>query len=47
MSKVFHLVYILLWSNAMIYAVDKIQYQADYGMIHVLVLIFSIMCAGF
>jgi hypothetical protein len=47
MSKVFHLAYILLWSNGMLYAVDKIQYQADYGMVHVLLLIFSSMCAGF
>jgi hypothetical protein len=47
MSKLFHLVYILLWSNGMLYAVDKIQYQADYGMLHVLLLIFSSMCAGF
>jgi hypothetical protein len=41
------MVYILLWSNGMLYAVDKIEYQADYGMLHVLLLIVSSMCAGF
>jgi hypothetical protein len=31
----------------MLYCVDKIQYEVDYGMVHVLALIFAGMCAGF
>jgi len=47
MSKVFHLVYILIWSNVMLYCVDKIQYQVDFGLLHVGGLVLAGMAAGF
>ena len=47
MSKLFHLVYILIWSHAMLYFVDKIHYQLDFGILHLFGLIIASMAAGF
>ncbi len=46
MSKLFHVIYILLWSQLMVFCVDKIQYEVMYGWFHVIGLIAASICAG-
>jgi len=46
MTKLMHVVYILLWSQLMVFCVDKIQYEVMYGWIHIIGLIVSGICAG-
>jgi hypothetical protein len=46
MSKLFHVIYILLWSQLMVFSVDKIYYDVDYGMFHIIGLALAGICAG-
>jgi len=46
MTKLMHVVYIVLWSQLMVFCVDKIQYEVMYGWLHVIGLIASGVCAG-
>jgi len=46
MTKLMHVVYILLWSQLMVFCVDKIQFEAMYGWFHVIGLIAASICAG-
>jgi hypothetical protein len=41
-----HVVYILLWSQLMVFCVDKVQYEEVYDWFHVIGLIASGVCAG-
>jgi hypothetical protein len=46
MTKLMHVVYILLWSQLMVFCVDKVQYEEVYDWFHVIGLIASGVCAG-
>ena len=46
MTKLMHIVLILLWSHLMVWCVDAIQYEVMYGWFHVIGLIVSSVVAG-
>lgn len=41
-----HAVYMVLWSQLLVFCVDKIQYEEVYDWFHVIGLIASGVCAG-
>jgi hypothetical protein len=46
MTKLMHAVYMVLWSQLLVFCVDKIQYEEVYDWFHVIGLIASGVCAG-
>jgi len=46
MTKLMHVVLILLWSHLMVFCVDRIQFEAMYGWFDVIGLIVASICAG-
>ena len=46
MTKLMHVVLILLWSQLLVFCVDKIQYEVMYGWMHVIGLIVASVVAG-
>jgi len=46
MTKLMHVVLILLWSQLMVFCVDNIQFEAMYGWFDVIGLIVASICAG-
>jgi hypothetical protein len=46
MTKLMHVVLILLWSQLLVFCVDRIQFEATYGWFDVIGLIVASMCAG-
>ena len=46
MTKLMHVVLILLWSQLLVFCVDAIQYEAMYGWFHVIGLIVASIVAG-
>lgn len=46
MTKLMHCVYILLWSQLLVFCVDKIYYDVEYGMFHIIGLLIAGICAG-
>ena len=45
MSKLFHCVYMLLWSQALVLCLIKVE-SGDFGLLHIAGLVFASVCAG-